>query len=128
MNTEKKLNQGLDFIIDQLEHNNTIERLKQGRIWRGFQQVGEWESKYGYKFHIYSNDHLIDNKPHFHLIKESEKIDCRIFFDGVIYDCKKNSKISKKITNALDYFLSQEKYQTLLIEFWNQKNPNLIIS
>lgn len=125
---EIQLNRGIDFILDQLEHGNTIDGLKKGRKWRSFEQVKEWQSKYGYKFHIYSNDHLIENKPHFHLIKKSEDVDCRFFFDGNLYDCKKENQIKKKVREALLYFLSKENNQNLLISYWNLKNPELIIN
>jgi len=125
---EIQLNRGIDFILEQLDYGNTIEGLKKGQFWMGFQQVKEWKSKYGYKFHIYSNDHFIDKKPHLHLIKESEKIDCRIFFDSTIYDCKKENKINKRVQDALRYFLSKEKNQTLLINLWNLKNPELRVN
>lgn len=76
-----KLDQGLDYILDQLDHGNTIEGLKRGRVWMRFEQVKEWKSKFGFQFQIYSNDHFIYNKPHFHIVEQSEGIDCRIFFD-----------------------------------------------
>jgi hypothetical protein len=41
------------------------------------EKVKEWKSRFGYQFHIYSNDHCLDNKPHFHFIKVSDNIDCR---------------------------------------------------
>jgi len=122
---ETKLNQGLDFILDQLSHGNTIEGLIKGRVWMGFEQVKEWKSKYGFQFQIYSNDHFIENKPHFHLVKKSEGIDCRLFFDGTIYDCKSNATLDKKTLEAIAYFLSDPKRQNLLKEFWNNKNPEL---
>jgi hypothetical protein len=125
---EIQLNKGIDFILDQLEHGNTVEGLKNGRLWMGFEQVKEWKSRFGYKFHIYSNDHLIDNKPHFHIIKESENIDCRVFFDGYVYDCKKENHIKKKVKEALLYFITNDKNQNLLINLWNLKNPELKIN
>jgi hypothetical protein len=66
-NIEIQLNRGIDFIVEQLDHGNTIEGLRNNRIWLGLEQVKEWKSKYGYKFHIYSNDHLIDKKTTFSL-------------------------------------------------------------
>lgn len=122
---EVRLNQGLDYIVDQLSHGNTIEGLKRGRVWMGFEQVKEWKSKFGYQFQIYSNDHLIDNKPHFHIVNKSENIDCRLFFDGEVVDCQGNSQLKKKIKSALKYFLAQPSNQTLLVELWNRKNPSL---
>lgn len=125
---ENNLNQGLDYILDQLSHDNTIEGLKNGRVWMGFEQVKEWKSKFGYLFHIYSNDHFIENKPHFHILKKSEGIDCRLFFDGVIFDCKGNGKLDKKIRDAIAYFLSDSKTQLILNEFWNNNNPELKVT
>ena len=122
---ENKLNEGLDYIIDQLTHGNTIDGLKKGRVWFGFEQLKEWKSKYGFQFQIYSNDHLIENKPHFHLVKNSDGINCRLFFNGKIYDCKGNKSIDKKVLEAINYFLSDNSIQILLQEFWNQKNPSL---
>lgn len=118
-----KLDEGFDGILFQLSKGNTIEGLKDGRRWDGFEQVKEWKSKFGYQFHIYSNDHFINKKPHFHLLKNSEGIDCRFFFDGELFDCKGNSQIDKKTQKALEYFLSETKQQEMLIKLWNQKNP-----
>ena len=121
--TNNELNQGLDEILLQLSKGNTIEGLKKGIVWMGFEKVKEWKSQFGYQFHIYSNDHFLDNRPHFHILKESDSIDCRMFFDGTLYDCKGNEKLDKKIIEALGYFLFQPKRQKSLIDFWNLKNP-----
>ena len=83
---ENYLNQSFDEILIQLSKGNTLENLKKGKIWIGLHQVKEWKSKFGYQFHIYSNDHLINKKTHFHLIKKSLKIDCRFFFYGEIFN------------------------------------------
>jgi hypothetical protein len=122
---ENSLNESFDEMLFQLSKGNTIEGLKKGKKWMGFEQVKEWKTRFGYQFHIYSKDHLIDKKPHFHLRNPSERIDCRMFFDGVIYDCKGDNFIDKKIKSAIEYFLSIPKHQSLLIEFWNHKNPSL---
>lgn len=118
------LDQIFDNILFQLSKGNTIDNLKKGVIWVGLQKVKEWESNFGYQVHIYSNDHLIDKKPHFHLIKQSEKINCRFFFDGEIYDCKGSNKVDKKIKKVIKYFLSKPEVTQHLIKFWNNKNPN----
>lgn len=125
---ENKLNQGLDYILDQLAHGNTIEGLKKNRVWMGFEQVKEWKSKFGFQFQVYSNDHYIDNKPHFHIVKKSERVDCRLFFDGEIYDCKGDTSLDKKTREAIIHFLSDPKRQVLLKEYWNNKNPELRIA
>lgn len=124
INLEEKLNISFDYIIHQLTKGNTIEGLKAGTIYMEFHQVKEWKSKYGYQFHVYSNDHLIDKKPHFHILKKSENIDCRFFFDGSFYDCKGQNKLEKKVVDALGYFLETKTIVTMLISLWNNKNPN----
>jgi hypothetical protein len=122
-NEVDRLNQSLDDIIHQLAKGNTIEGLKKGRTYLELHQVKEWKSKYGYQFHVYSNDHLIDKKPHFHILKESENIDCRFFFDGSVFDCKGQNKLEKKVLEALEYFLENSSNVTMLISLWNNKNP-----
>lgn len=117
-----------DDILFQLSKGNTITNLERGVRWEAFQQVKEWKNQFGYKFQIYSNDHFIDNKPHFHLVKESESIDCKIFFNGDISTCQGVNKLEKKVKEALDYFLSKPKIQGLLVDFWNDKNPELKIT
>jgi hypothetical protein len=125
---DTQLDQGLDYILDQLSHGNTIDGLKKGRVWMGFEQVKEWKSKFGFQFQIYSNDHFIESKPHFHIVKRSEGIDCRLFFDGEIFDCKGRASLDKKTLEAIVYFVSDPKRQALLKEFWNNKNPELKVN
>ena len=125
---EDKLNQDFDWVLDQISHGNTIEGLIKGRKWYGLEQVKDWKSKFGYQFHIYSNDHFIDKKPHFHIVNQSESIDCKLFFDGVLIECKGKSKLSKKVHQAIKYFIADSKRQVLLINLWNKKNPNLQVS
>lgn len=126
-NIEEQLGSSLDEIIFQLSKGASIEGLKKGIRWHGFEQVKEWQNRMGYKLHIYSNDHFIDGKPHFHLIKESEQIDCKFDFLGKLLNCAKNST-PKKITDAVAYFCELQGQYEKLIAFWNQKNPNLLIN
>ena len=127
-NPEDSLNQIFDGIIHQLTKGNTIERLKKGIKYSEFHQFKEWKSKYGYQFHVYSNDHLIDSKPHFHILKKSENIDCRFLFNGQIYDCKGKRKPDKKVLDALKYLLEDRSNLASLILLWNNKNPRYKIS
>lgn len=127
-NKEERLNEAFDDILYQLSKGNTIEGLRAGQLYMEFHKVKEWKSKYGYQFHVYSNDHLIDKKPHFHILKESENIDCRFFFDGSIYDCKGPNKLEKKVFEALLYFLEDNSIVTKLINLWNNKNPTYKIT
>ena len=120
---ENRLTQSFESIYFQFSKGNTAEGLNRGNRYMEYEQVKEWKSRFGYQFHIYSNDHFIDNKPHFHFIKTSDQIECRVFFDGTFYDCKGKGRLDKKAKDALDYFLSGEYAQKTLIEFWNSKNP-----
>lgn len=95
-NTSIEIEQSFDEILFQLSKGNTIEGLKKGRMWLGFEQVKEWKNRFGFQFHIYSNDHFIDNKPHFHLRKSSDNIDCRFFFNGELFDCKGKELLTRK--------------------------------
>ncbi len=122
-----KLDEVFDDIIHQLTKGNTIEGIKNNRIFFEFEQVKEWKSKYGYQFHIYSNDHLIDNKPHFHLIKKADDLECRVFFNGEIHDFKGRGQLDKKTKEALSYFLESSKNQEILKNSWNNKNPQYAI-
>lgn len=121
MNTELAI--GFDEILFQLSKGNTVDGIKANRIWMGYRQVKEWQTQFGYEFHIYPNDHLIDKKPHFHLVKKSEGIECRLFFDGRVYDCKGSKTPDRKVQDALDYFLSLDRNQMRLTELWNTINP-----
>jgi hypothetical protein len=120
----KKLDESFDLIIHQLTKGNTIDGLKNNRLYLELEKVKEWESKYGYQFHIYSNDHPIDKKPHFHLIKKADDLECRIFFDGEIHDFKGRGRLDKNAKDALKYFLENPRNQEILKLNWNHKNPN----
>ena len=121
------LDQSFDSIIYQLTRGNTIEGLKNHIRFVELEKVNEWKSKYGYQFHIYSNDHLIDNKPHFHFIKNADDLECRIFFDGLIYDFKGHGRLTKHAKEALAYFLDSSANQEILKREWNKKNPQFAI-
>ena len=117
---------GFDEILFQLSKGLTIDQLKDGKRWFGFEQVKEWKNRMGYKLHIYSNDHLIENKAHFHLTKESESVDCKFDFKGNVLSCSQGA-VGRKIIDALVYFCEQPKNYERLIQLWNIKNPKLIV-
>lgn len=120
------IDKSFEWLLNQLVKGNTIENIEKGIHHMEFESVKEWKSKYGYKFHIYSNDHFINNKPHFHLTKTSENIDFRIFFNGDIYDEKEDKVMDKNVNKAIRYFLENENNQDILIEMWNNKNPDYL--
>ncbi len=123
MENEKTLNIAFDDLLFQLSKGVTIEQYENGIRWIVLEKVKEWKSRFGYQFHIYSNDHLIESKPHFHLLKESEGIDCKYFFDGTLIECANPNQTEKSIVKELLYFLSKHEQQIRIIELWNSKNP-----
>lgn len=126
MDIEIQLEQTFDDILFQLSKGMTIDKLKQGKQWFGFEQLKDWKNRMGYKIHIYSNDHFIENKPHFHLINKSEKVDCKFDFFGNLFNCLGN-EIDSRMFKIVEYYCSDSYTQKMLIEMWNHKNPNLII-
>lgn len=124
---EKILEESLDDILFQLSKGLTIEKLNKGIRWSGFEQVKEWKNRMGYKLHIYSNDHFIDHKAHFHIVKESESIDCKFDFKGNLLGCAKN-EVGRKLIDAIIYFCEHPNNYNRLVQIWNIKNPTLYIS
>lgn len=113
-----------DELLFQISKGNTFEKLEKGIFYIEFQQVKEWKSRFGYKFSVYSNDHFIDNKPHFHLDNESIEVHCKISFDGEILESKRKG-LPKNIQKELNNFLSKNEVQILLRNKWNSMNPSL---
>jgi hypothetical protein len=119
----------LDLIFDELLHQIirgkvTHENLEKGIRYEEFQQVSEWESRYGYKFSIYPNDHLIDGKMHFHFDNKEANVHCKLDFEGNVL-VKKGKSIPSRILKELRYFLSKESTKQNLVAFWLRLNPNV---
>lgn len=88
-------------------------------------QIRDWNLKFGYKFNIYSNDHLIDGKPHFHFDNEAQDIFCKLDFEGNVLESSGNRKISSKVHKELISFLSKKRIKRSIVDKWNEKNPDL---
>lgn len=114
-----------DDLLFQISRGNTFENIEKGRTTTDLEQVKEWENKFGFTFNIYSNDHFINNKPHFHLDHKGTKIASKISFEGEIFEEKGKNKIDKKTLKALKYFLKNHNIQKLLVAEWNKNNPEL---
>jgi hypothetical protein len=124
---EKELDQGFDELLYDLSKGHTIEKMKKGLRRFEFEQVKQWKNKFGFSFNIFPNDHFIENKPHFHLIKNNGEINCKFFFDATLIGCKGNKSIDKKTIEALKYFISKPKNQDYLKNLWNKNNPTLSV-
>jgi hypothetical protein len=115
-----------DLLFQTLRGKVTHEQLEQGIRFDQFEQVKSWKQNYGYRFNIYSNDHLIDGKKHFHFNNESENIFCKIDFNGNILETNNPDSVSSKILKELRYFLSKDNTRKLIEEMWDLKNPESI--
>jgi hypothetical protein len=124
----EKLEMGFDQLLYELSKGHTIERMKRGIKLIELEQVKEWKNRFGFSFQIFPNDHLIENKPHFHLIKNNGEINCKFFFDATLIKCLGIKSIDKETREALLYFTSKPNTQTNLKELWNKKNPNYLIN
>lgn len=120
----EKVELKFDELLFQVSKGNTFENLEKGIFYIGLEQVKEWKSRFGYKFNIYSNDHFINNKPHFHLDNSSEGIHCKISFEGEIFESK-GKELPKNIQKDLIKFLSKDEINLLLKSKWNSMNPKL---
>jgi hypothetical protein len=127
MEKENIIEKIFDDLLFQISKGNTIEQILKGSTILDLEQVKEWKSKFGYTFNIYSNDHFIDNKPHFHFDNKSKNIECKISFDGEIFESIGKNQIDKKTLKVLKDFLDTPGIENLLKAFWNNKNPDLKI-
>lgn len=123
----ENLDKSFDGLLYQFSKGITYGSYKKGLRYHEFEQIKEWKSKFGFKFNIYGNDHLIDGKPHFHFDNEEKDIACKIDFQGNILECK-GSEVPSKTLKDLQFFLFQEKIQKIIHDKWNDKNPNLTIN
>lgn len=114
-----------DDLLFQIAKGNTHEKLENNIRYEQFQQVGEWDLRFGFKFNIYSNDHLINGKPHFHLDHEAQGIFCKVDFTGIVLETTGRNVIPKNVLKELAYFVSKTKIKGILVDMWNEKNPDL---
>ena len=119
---------GFDNLLYQFSKGLTIEYHRKGVIHTELEKVKSWKNRNGYEFHIYGNEHLIENRPHFHLLKKSENFEAKFYFDGGLIELKTSLLPPKELRKYLNYFLEDKIVQDSLIEMWNSKNPDIPIS
>lgn len=124
----RELDIGFDNLLYSFSKGMTIDMVKKGYVHTELEKVKEWKNRNGYEFHIYGNEHLIENKPHFHLLKKSENFEAKFYFNGEIIDLKRGKNLPPSIHKGLCFFLEDIGIQEVLIESWNLKNPNFIVS
>lgn len=115
-----------DLLFQTHRGNLSHNQLDKGVRFEQFEQIKEWKSKYGFKFNVYGNDHLINGKAHFHFDNHGQNIFCKIDFNGNILE-NNGSEIPKKVLDDLKYFLSKDSNKTRIKDLWNVKNPSLVI-
>lgn len=116
-----KINQFFDDHLYQISKGVTHDQLDRNIRHHEFNSVKEWNSRFGYKFHIY-NDHLINNQRHFHFYNKDNTIHCKIDFSGNILDSLGVNEIPPNIKKELDYFLIQSNTISILNDYWNKMN------
>lgn len=125
MDDQLKLERQFDEILFQISKGVSQEDYNNGIRWSGFERVKEWQSRNGFTFNIYSNDHFINGQPHFHFDNKAKGIASKISFSGEIFEEKGKQNIPKNIYKDLKLFLKSEITRSILVEMWNSKNPEL---
>ena len=118
---ENILNKEFDLFLESEDKKTNFEpTILSGRTFQKFEKVKEWQSKHGYTFNIYGNDHLIEGKKHFHFDHNGDNIHLKISFEGEIFEKK---YLKPNILKDLIIFIQQEKVQLKLNQMWDEKNP-----
>lgn len=125
MNEFEVLNRIFDWQLYSISKGLTHKKLDKGVFLLELEKVKEWKSKFGYEFNVYSNDHFVNGEPHFHFDHKEKNVACKISFSGEIFKSTGKGELTSKILKELTCFLSKEENRRRLINFWNQKNPEL---
>lgn len=115
-----------DLLLQTQKYKLSHEEIIAGRRIDEFQQLNSWRLKYGYKLNIYSNDHLINGKPHFHFDNDEKNVHCKMSFDGDILNSTANS-IPPNVFKDLLFFLKIQEHSKTIRMMWNEKNPSLLV-
>jgi len=98
------LNQIFDNLLYQTAKGRLHLDISSSSVYTELELVKEWKSKFGYQFNIHSNDHFIDNEPHFHFDNKEKGIFCKISFSGVVKESRGTKTIPKNILKILRQF------------------------
>lgn len=111
-----------ELLRDIILRKHTHEQVEYISKHTQYQKLKEWNSRFGYEFNIYSNDHLIFGKPHFHFDNPERGVNAKIDFDGKVLSIG-TKPIPSNIYKELKYFLKKDYVQRILTENWINKNP-----
>lgn len=116
------------LLIQTIQRGITYEEFididSEDEFFGEFQQLSSWQQKYGYKFNVY-NDHLIDDKKHFHFDNKEKNVHLKMDFEGNILEDKGKSRIDRRVHDILKKFLKQKSTTEELNQLWKKNNsPN----
>jgi|GEM_PF-2039880 hypothetical protein len=113
-----------DLLIETQDEGLTYEQIEYKHNHEQLQKIKDWNSRYGYTLNIYSNEHLISGKKHFHFDNKEKGIYAKIDFAGNVLEIK-GKNIPSNIEKNLRYFLNQSYVRKMMEDVWSHKNPNL---
>lgn len=121
-----KLNIMFDgLLIQTLKRNISYEEFVQinsnDEFYGEFEQLSSWNQQFGYKFSVY-NDHLIEEKKHFHFDNDEKKVHLKMDFDGNILEDNGKNRIDKRVHKILKQFLRQQSVKEEWNHLWNKNN------
>lgn len=121
-----KLNLMFDGLLVQtikrgVTYEEFIEIDLQNEFYGEFEQLSSWNQQFGYKFSVY-NDHLIEEKKHFHFDNSEKNVHLKMDFDGNILEDKGKNRIDKNVHKVLRHFLSQQSVIKQWNNLWDKNN------
>jgi hypothetical protein len=125
MSEETRIDRIFDDLLYQTSKGATHSMLDRGIRYESFVQVKEWKARFGYRFSVYPNDHLIDGKKHFHLDNSEANVHCKLDFEGNVLEQKGKNSIPANVLKDLKYFLSKSENVNELNTMWARLNPSL---
>lgn len=105
----------------QISYDEFIEINAKDEFYGEFEQLCSWRQQFGYKFSIY-NDHLIDDQKHFHFDNSEKNIHLKMDFAGNILEDNGKNRIDKKVHKILKKFLKQQSVKEEWNLLWNKNN------
>jgi hypothetical protein len=105
----------------EISYEEFVEINARDEFYGEFEQLGSWRQQFGYKFSVY-NDHLIDEQKHFHFDNSEKNIHLKMDFDGNILEDNGRNRIDKKVHKILKKFLQQPSVVAEWNVLWNKNN------
>jgi hypothetical protein len=122
----KKLTLMFDALLVQtikkgITYEEYLEINSNEEFYGEFQQLNSWNQQYGYTFNVY-NDHLINDKKHFHFENKEKMVHFKMDFDGNILEKVGKNDIDSGVHKKLRKFLKQESVVIEWNKLWDKNN------